>query len=192
MEPYYDPIWGQLDALENSIERSMDPGLVFYPNPDQYIDVLGHELGALEASMDGAVIPPLKIAGPELPVLTPQTPQPRIPAPVSDGPPLLPEPMERYWTEMEPPLAARPYYSPAGLSRQPYRPHGRGGTGIRHDSNRTALINWCAEVNQYVHEEYCHSCDQWDDHGSGYEQCYHQWAEEEKGNPNDLEEKKEE
>ena len=80
---------------------------------------------------------------------------------------------------IEPPLAARPYFAPEGLAREPYRPHLGSNTGRL---GRTSLpTRWCPERNEAVEMTTCETCDKWGDHGAGVEQCYYDWKQEKQG-----------
>jgi hypothetical protein len=175
MEPYFDPLWQQLDAVEMSIERQSAD--MFYDlDSDFYMDEFGKILSAVESSVEGAVITP--------------NPSPQIGLPVPDDDrqyavpdtgkshPLAPlESVESYWTELQPPAAARPFILSHGITSPPYRSQRHGGTGAR--SQGTRISRWCSESNQFVSDDVCRECSMWADHGAGYEQCRYEWMEEE-------------
>jgi hypothetical protein len=179
MEPYYsDPLHGELDAVENSVERRRDPLELGPPvNDAKMMDPLGLMLGELEASIEGTTVPPLRPFGePEPPPVMPGPAAPIVFGSLGREPPAPQEPWERPWGMIEPPLAARPYYAHDGLTNHPYHPQSGGGTGIRGETAATS--RWCPEREEAIEETACFSCDKWGEH-DGVEQCYHDWKQEE-------------
>jgi len=78
---------------------------------------------------------------------------------------------------VEPPLAARPFYTHDGLTNRPYHPQFGGGTGVRGETS--ASTRWCLDHKESVEVTACEECDKWEDHGvDGIEQCLHDWQEE--------------
>jgi hypothetical protein len=77
---------------------------------------------------------------------------------------------------VEPPPTARPYFTPEGLSREPYRPHPGSNPG---SLGRTSIpTRWCPDRGEAIEVTACEECDKWGDHGAGIEQCYHDWKQE--------------
>lgn len=175
LAPYYhDPLHDMLDAVENSVERWRDPLALSPPLPEVEKDPLWLQLSALEAQIEGTIIHP----APPVPGFEPPGPPPIEPVrmqPPSPGPPLPEEGRIVDAVELRAPGAARPFFTPEGLSRDSYRPHpgsnpGRlGGTSIP--------SRWCPELNEAIEPTRCSACEQWGDHGSGIEECRHDWQE---------------
>ena len=47
------------------------------------------------------------------------------------------------------------------------------------DLTPVAMIDFTVrKTHHLVDLEYCHECHHWGDHGTGFEQCYHKWCEE--------------
>lgn len=191
MQPYSDPMWGELDAVERSIERTFEPGLGFYPDPDAFMDDLGQALGELEATIEGTIVQPPPLEEPEPPLLSPPPAEPPLQGALSHGPPALAEPLERSWRELISPPAARPFLSSDGLSPFSHRPRGHAGTGMS-GSGRSALTRWCPEANTLVTEETCIECENWGDHGAGFEECLFDWQERNRNEPEETEREEEE
>jgi len=178
MAPFYaDPLHGQLDALENSVERFHDPAALSPPGLGDDLDPLGQMLGQAEVSIEWTTVPPLRPFGePEPPPVQPGPPAPTVYGSFGRDLPASQEPRERPWGTIEPPLAARPYLTPEGLSRKPYRPHPGSNPGTL---GRSSIpTRWCPEKDREVEESTCYECALWDDHGAGIEQCYHDWKQE--------------
>jgi hypothetical protein len=177
MAPFYaDPPHDQLDALEYSVERFHDPAALFPPDMGGDPDPLGQILGQLETSIEGTTTPPTKPEAPDLfaPTL-PTPPSLAVGGPRSPDPPSFPESTSHIRTAIEPPLAARPFFAPDGLSRESYRPHPGSNTG---SLGRTSVpTRWCPEQKDEVEESTCYDCPLWDDHGAGFEECHHDWLE---------------
>lgn len=178
--PYSDPIWDVLDAMESSVE---EPSSV---PPDPWLDDgdlmgdFGQPPGAAEMGIEGIPVPPAEAAGIDL--LPPESEPPALVSQgASEGPPLEPEPGRQGWGDLDPPLAARPFFTREGLSASPDGSRGRGGRGIR---NRAASTGrWCPKERCTVDEEGCPSCDEWGDHGGGIEECYYEWEEKQREAP---------
>ena len=176
---YHDPLDDALDAVEDSIERWRDPRALGPPMDDaEMMDPLGRMLGELEASIEGMTVPPLRPFGDSgpLPVM-PGPPAPIVYGSFGQEPPAPQEPWEKPWGMIEPPLAARPYYTHDGLTNRPYRLQFGGSTGVRGET--TATSRRCPELEEVIEETACSSCGRWGDHGTGVEQCYYDWKQEE-------------
>jgi hypothetical protein len=179
-DPLRDPMLDQLQALENSVQPAPLPGQ--HPSADlaEGMDWLGYALGRIEASIEAPPLsfPPPSPAKPSVPasVAAPLegpgqkaiSPQPPSPPP---GPSWSPE---RRWGDLRPSHLATPYFTPDGLRTPAYHPLGGGGTGIG-NTDELELMWWCAEVNQPVRQADCQACEQWGDHGDGFERCRHDW-----------------
>jgi hypothetical protein len=142
---------------------------------------MGQILGQLEASIEGTTTPPTRLEEPDMfaPTL-PEPPPLAVGGPRSPDPLPFPEPTSPVRTAIEPPLAARPYFAPEGLSREPYHPHPGSNTG---GLGRTSLpTRWCPEKNREVEESICYECALWDDHGAGFEECLHDWQQRQQEN----------
>ena len=74
---------------------------------------------------------------------------------------------------VEPPLAARPFYSHDGLTSRPYHPQFGGGTGVRGETS--APPRWCPDRGEAVKVTACEECDKWGDHGGQMEECLLDW-----------------
>ena len=173
--PYSDPIRDDLDLLESSIERSFE----VLPRPwfetEDLMDSLGLALDAVEAGIEGTVIPPTEPVRVELPPVEPM--ERLLQQDSGKGPPPLPAPGRHDWIALQPPLAARPYFTQDGLAAPSYQPRGGRGAGIRNETGQR--IRWCPKEEQTVdEEEECPSCDEFSDHGDGVEQCLYDWLEE--------------
>lgn len=178
--PYSDPIRDAIDDLEFSIDHYLGPGLG--STMDWEMDCLGNMLNELEASIEETTVPPLSVGPPELdaaPVPQPEHVPMRPRSSVE--PPCPPQPFEKRWGDLEPPLAATPYFLPQGLKTPSYHSMRGGGTGIRNTDSQE-LTRWCPEANQPVSQGHCQTCSQWGDHGAGVQQCYHDWLEEKEDN----------
>lgn len=177
MDPYdFNPLHPLLDALENDIETSFEPGLAPHPNADAYMDDLGRMLGQVERSIAGTESPP----PPLKPLALAPEPGPHLselPGPTSPGPPLIEEPTQRCMPELQAPPAAIPFFAHGGLARPTYRPHFGGSTGIRHEGG-SGTKRTCRETGRLVDFATCKSCKKWADHGAGFEQCYYDWLDE--------------
>jgi len=178
MEPYFDPIRDQIEALETSIERSFEPDLGHFQNPEAFVDGLGRSLDALEMVIEGTEVhapefgleptsPPAAGAPPAFSGPVHQTTQPQV----------LPEDTGRHWASIQPESAAVPFRTRDGLTPPSYRPRAGGGTGIRYQGG-WGSVRRCPESGEFVDEEACQDCDKWRDHGAGYEQCLYEWKEE--------------
>jgi hypothetical protein len=142
------------------------------------MDPLGRMLGELEASIEGMTVPPLRPFGnPDPPPVMPGPPAPIVYGSFDQHPPASQEPWEKPWGMIEPPLAARPYYTHDGLTNRPYHPQFGGGTSGRGETAATS--RWCPELEEAIEKTACSSCGKWGDHGAGVEQCYHDWTQEE-------------
>ena len=175
--PYSDPLRDVIEALEKSIDQPHGlPPSPFFHGEDMR-DGIGIALDAVEASIEGTVVRPA--------VPTPVEPLPlahELPGLVSQGaskgPPLEPEPGRLDWISLNPPVAARPYFTHEGLDALPYQPRGHSGTGIRNEAGSRA--RQCPKDDHTVDEtEDCPSCREFGDHdGDGVERCYFDWLEE--------------
>jgi hypothetical protein len=76
---------------------------------------------------------------------------------------------------VEPPLAARPFYSHDGLTNRSYHPQFGGGTGVRGGTSETT--RWCLDRKKAVEVTTCEECDKWGDHGGQMEECLYDWEE---------------
>jgi len=188
MAPFYtDPLHEELDALENSVERFHDPAALSPPGLGDDLDPLGQMLGQVEASIEWTTVPPTVQEQPDLfSPISSLPPSLAVGGPRSPDPPPFPEPTSRVRTAIEPPLAARPYFAPEGLSREPYRPHPGSNPGALGSSSITT--RWCPEKNREVEESTCYECALWDDHGAGFEECRYEWEERQQGSNEDKEE----
>jgi hypothetical protein len=84
----------------------------------------------------------------------------------------LQEPWGKSWDTIEPPPAAKPYYTHDGLMNRPYHTQFGGGTGVRGETAATS--RWCQELEEVIEETACSSCANWGEHdGDGIERCYH-------------------
>ena len=174
MEPYFGPVRDQLEALEDSIEFSHEHGNVFYEHPYQYEDSLSRTLNALEASIEGTVVPP--------PAPADESGQP-IGGYTSDGPPIVPDGKMVSWIALEPPPAARPYFTRDGLAPLSHRPRPGGSTGIRNEG-ASGTARWFPESSEWVDEENtCQSCEYWEE-DDGEFQCQY-WLEESRDETDD-------
>jgi len=191
MAPFYaDPLHEQLDALEYSVERFHDPAALSPPGPGDDPDPLGQALGQVEASIEWTTVPPFRPFGePEPPPIQPGPPAPTVYGSFSREPPAPQEPWERPWGMVEPPPAAKPYFTHEGLSREPYRPHPGSNPGALGRSSITT--RWCPEKNREVEESTCYECALWDDHGAGFEECRYEWEERQQGTNEDKKERAE-
>jgi hypothetical protein len=173
MAPFYtDPLHEELDALETSVEQFLDPNTTSPPWLDPGPDALGQMLGQAEASIEWTTVPPLRPFGePEPPPIQPGPPAPTVYGSFGPTSPASQEPRERPWGTIEPPIAARPFFAPEGLSREPYRPHPGSNPGALGRSSITT--RWCPEKNREVEESTCYECPLWEDHGAGFEECLH-------------------
>lgn len=174
--PYSDPIRDVLDALESSIEQPScmppDP----WSGDGDLMGNLGRPLGAVEMSIEDTLVPPAEPVGVEL-IAPASEPVGPLSQGASEGPPLEPEPGRLDWISLNPPVAARPFFMHEGLGAPPAQSRGRGGTGIRNSAGSRG--RWCPKERCTVdEEEYCPSCHEWGDHGSGFEQCYYDWLDE--------------
>ena len=172
MKPYRDPVRDQMSAVERHTVSSLFRERDFGFDPEEldalFEDPAARALGEVEASIEGALVPP-----PDLGLLEPPFAPPAeapLRGPVSSGPPIESEPTGRLWVELKAPLAAMPFFAPDGLALSPYSAHRGGGTGIR-NSGTSATTRWCPEARQLVTEETCQDCDKWGDHGDGFEEC---------------------
>jgi hypothetical protein len=175
--PYSDPIRGELNALESSIEWSsaVAPGLWF--RSDELMDPLGRALDAVEASIEGATVRPAEPI-PVEPLPLAHEPPGLVSQGASEGPPLEPEHRRLDWISLNPPVAARPFFTHEGLDAPPYQPRGHSGTGIRNEAGSRA--RQCPKDDHTVDEtEDCPSCKEFGDHDrDGVERCYFDWLEE--------------
>ncbi len=174
------PLRDQLSAMERYTEFSLFGERDFGIDPEEldglFQDPLAQALGEVEASIEGSLVPPSDSTQPEPPLLPPPAAGPPLGTPARREPPTLVEPMERPRVELIPPLAARPYFMTHGIESSPHSSRGSAGTGIR-NSGPSATTRWCPEAKQFVTEETCRDCEMWQDHGAGYEECYHDWLE---------------
>lgn len=175
MKPYRDPMRDQISAMERHTEfsfaRERDFGIDLEELDELFEDPSARALGEVEASIEGALVPPadLGLLEPSLPAPT----EPPLRGPVSSGPPIPSELTGRPWIELKAPLAAIPFFAPDGLAPSPYSAHRGGGTGIR-NSGASATTRWCPEDKQFVAEETCRDCERWADHGGGFEECQYE------------------
>jgi len=132
-DPLADPLDHALEdplqVVQNALDKpaGLPPGYgggVCPPNPDFFMDDLGRALTELEESIEGTEIPPPKV---EEPLLSPEPPVTE--RYTSEGPPPPPEGTEHPWNTLQPPPAARLYYTPHGimspLSPSHHRPEER-------------------------------------------------------------------
>jgi len=177
MAPFYaDPLHEQLDDLECSVERFHDPAALSPPGPGDDPDPLGQTLGQLESSIEWTTVPPFRPFGePEPPPIQPGPPAPTVYGSFGREPPAPQEPWERPWGMVEPPLAARPFYTHDGLTNRPYHPQIGGGAGVRGETS--APTRWCLDRNEAVEVTACEECDKWGDHGGQMEECLLDWEE---------------
>jgi len=177
LSPYYtDPLHDKLDAVENSVERWLDPTATGpLGNDANLMDPLGQMLGELEASIEWTTVPPLRPFGePEPPPIQPGPPAPTIYGSFDREPPMPQEPWERPWGMLEPPLLATPYFAHEGLTNRPYHPHPGSSTGSL--GQTSVPTRWCPDRDEVVEVTACETCDKWGEHdGDGVEQCYHDW-----------------
>ena len=151
-DPFFeDPFEAMANVFDNPTDLSFGlNGAVSPPNPDYYMDASGRALTELEESIKGTVVPPTKI---EEPMLSPEPPAPITEGYTSEGPPPPPEGTEHPWNTLQPPPAARLYYTPHGimspLSPSHHRP-GRAGAGIRN-----------ANASDDQPERYCEWAQDW-------------------------------
>jgi len=177
MAPFYtDPLHEQLDALENSVEWFHDPAALSPPGLGDDLDSLGQALGQVEESIEWKTIPPLRPFGePEPPPVQPGPPAPIVYGSFGQTPPASQEPRGKPWGMIEPPPAARPYFAPEGLSREPYRPHPGSNPG---SLGRTSIpTRWCPDRGEAIEVTACEECDKWGDHGGQMEECLLDWEE---------------
>jgi len=175
-----DPL-DPLDALEQSIEQERTADNLLHGPDDFYTDDTARALDALEANIEKRAFPPPEVFEPETPFLVPPLVAPAVGGPVSDGPPLPPEPGVVPWTELRPPQAARPRMGRGGHGRSVGRPYVRESPIFR--TGFSARLRLCPETNEFVKEDDCESCEQfrdWSEDGSGPE-CYHDWVERQEG-----------
>jgi len=177
MQPYSDPLRPLLDALEDSVESFRSPESAWIPGSDRnFMDDLGLMLGRLEEHIEMTHVPPPVVEALPVPPAQPQLPL--SVGPTSEGPPLVPEAPRLTRTELEPPLAARPYVTHEGLMPPSYRPSRGGSTGTRNPSG-DRHVRRCPETSEYVdEEEACAACDRFGDHGAGFAQCFYDWMQE--------------
>ena len=106
MKPYRDPLRDQLSAMERytefSFARERDFGVDLEEVDELFEDPSARALGEVEASIEGALVPPpdLGLLEPCLPALA----EPPLRGPVSSGPPIPSEPNGRPWIELKAPL----------------------------------------------------------------------------------------
>ena len=169
LEPYYsDPLHDALDAVEDSVERWRDPQMTFWAPDACFMDPVAEMLNELEASIEGTTVPPPRPFDP--PPVMPGPPEPIVYGSFDQHPPAPQEPWEKPWGMIEPPLAARPYFTHGGLTNRPYHPQFGGGTGVRGEAATTS--RWCPELEEAIEETACSSCGKWGDHdGDGVERC---------------------
>lgn len=171
--PYNDPLRDQIDELETSIELTTEHGSVFYEHPDQYMDGWARLAGAVEADIEGTIVPPPKLE--EAVRIAPPEGwfEGRGQGFVTQAPPLPPEHEKASYISIEPPQAARPFYTHDGLMPAQYHPRRGGRTGIRNtEQTESAQLHSCPKDKQDVTTEDCQSCDHWGDHdGGGFESC---------------------
>jgi len=171
----FDPMPSMLSALEKQIESTTVPGPLPLDGPIG-MDPMGQLLGQLEASIEGMTTPPTRPE--QLDLFAPTLPTPpslAVGGPRSPDPPPFPESTSRVRTAIEPPLAARPYFVPEGLSREPYRPHPGSNPG---SLGRTSVpTRWCPDRGKAVEITVCEECDKWGEHGGQMEECLYDWEE---------------
>ena len=172
---YHDPLDDALSSLEDSVERWRDPQMTFWAPDACFMDPVAEMLGELEASIEGTTVPPPRPFDP--PPVMPGPPEPIVYGSFDQHPPASQEPWEKPWGMLEPPLAAKPYFTHDGLTNRPYHPQFGGGTGVQGETAATS--RWCPEQEEAIEETACSSCGNWGDHGTGVEQCYHDWKQEE-------------
>ncbi len=142
-----------------------------------YLDPIGRALGELEAAIENTVLFPEVPGPPEAPEFDP-APASVVGGTVSREPAPLPEPGRVPWTELQPTLAATPFFTRDGLGAPVYRPRGGRGAGATGGSFQP-IQRVCPETKGYVSEDQCNACDQfrdWSGDGSG-PVCYYEWQE---------------
>ena len=174
LPPYYtDPLHDKLDAVEDSVERWLDPSASSpVGNDANLMDHLGQMLGQVEAGIEWTTVPPLRPFGePEPPPIQPGPPAPTIYGSFDREPPMPQEPWERPWGMLEPPLLATPYFAHEGLTNRPYHPQLGSNPG---SLGRTSVpTRWCPDRSEPVEVTACEDC-KWGEHdGDGVEHCYH-------------------
>jgi hypothetical protein len=160
-----------LSSLEDSVELWRDPQTTFGAPDACFMDPVAEMLGELEASIEGTTVPPLRPFGnPDPPPVMPGPPEPIVYGSFDQHPPASQEPWEKPWGMLEPPLAAKPYFTHDGLTNRPYHPQFGNSTGVRGETAATS--RWCPELEEAIEETACSSCDK-------VEQCYHDSKQEE-------------
>ena len=138
-------------------------------------DPLWFYLDALEAGIKGMTVPPPPPSWPDPGPLdmAPELFEPPIRDFPSQGPPPPSEPGKVSFISIDPPAAARPYFTPAGLQAPSYHPLGGSGAGVRGgETTESSPIRWCPEADQPVSEDTCRACGYWGDQdGSGTGYC---------------------
>jgi len=70
---------------------------------------------------------------------------------------------ERSWSPLQPPPAARPYFTPDGIAAPSYRPKGRVGTGSRNGPRDHTGEEYCLAEEDWVPQEQCQGCTYYDE-----------------------------
>jgi len=177
-DPFSDPL-GDLDALEQSIERSSEPPTPLFGPDCLYMDATGLTLGALERRIEATAVPPPPIYEP---ALQPPTAARATRGFGSDETPTLREPERLPWVALEAPPAARPSITRDGIGPPARQSRGGGGAG-RYSPGLSPSMRLCPGTDEFIAEEECGSCDQfgdWSEDGSGPE-CYYDWVEQQEG-----------
>jgi len=171
MDAYPDPLWRDLERLEESIESWIDPAAGFHPDPDAGLDQVGRMLGALEADIEQPPPPAPRPIEPE-----PDTPSFNVESYVyrnyarrSGSPSTEPDTTPGLPGDD---VSSHHYSIPHGTRPPTYRSHGRAGAGIRHQGTTQ---RWCVEAGGFVDEDACATCPYWGNHGNGYDECWHDW-----------------
>jgi hypothetical protein len=71
---------------------------------------------------------------------------------------------------IEPPLAARLYFTHDGLASARYQPLMGGSAGIR-NTTPTSPTRWCPQAKDVVPQDACAGCPAWADDGGGSPAC---------------------
>ena len=176
MDPLgFDPMPSRLSALEKQNEATVISG---ESSKDDWagMDLTARLCGELEGSLEGTTTKPTKQEEPDFfsPTL-PFQPSLAVGGPRSPDPPPFPESTSHVQTAIEPPPAARPYFVPEGLSREPYRPHPGSNPG---SLGRTSIpTRWCPDRGKAVEVTACETCSKFKDHGGQMEECLYDWEE---------------
>ena len=179
MEPCFDPS-DPLDAVESSVERLSEPVDPLLGNPDRFMDDLARQLGDVEQSAMSAMrLPPSEPDESLAP--RPASAGPLVPTGAgtgSAGPGPFPDSAQEQQSQIElkPERAAVPFFRSDGITASRHTLRRGGGTGIRSSGGASAGI-WCEPRKANVSLMTCLDCPEYSDHGSGYQECYYEWAE---------------